>query len=105
MITKEELRPEIERLKKGCCANSADIFKDDKVMLERLELHASQRIDSLNNLLETIEKNYWGLREGEELDRSQQGVVDAFSFELAFNYAIKEVYEEALQNLKKKQEA
>jgi hypothetical protein len=103
MITKEELRPEIERLKKGSCADSADIFKDDKVMLEHLKLHASQRIDSLNSLLETIEKDYWGLGEGEELDRSQQGVVDAFSFELAFNYATMEVYEEALQNLRKQE--
>jgi hypothetical protein len=103
MITKEELRPEIERLKNGVCADSADMFKDDKRMLEHFKLHASQRIDSLNRLLETIEKNYWGLKEGEELDRSQQGVIDAFSSELAFNYATKEVYEEALQNLKKQE--
>lgn len=105
MITKEELRPEIERLKKGPCADAANLIEDDKWMLERLMFHTGQKIDSLNSLLETIEKNYWGLREGEELDRSQQGVVDAFSFELAWNYAIKEVYEEALQNLKNKQVA
>lgn len=105
MITKEELRPEIERLKKGPCSDIASLFDNDKAMLERLVFHTSQKIASLNSLLETIEKDYWGLREGEELDRSQQGVVDAFSFDLAWSYAVEEVYEEALQNLKNKQVA
>ena len=99
-ITKEELRPEIDRLKNGPCADSAVFFSEDKTMLENLIFHTGLRIQTLQNLLGTIETDYWGLREGEGLDRSQQGVVDAFSSKLAWNYATREVYEEALKKLR-----